>query len=334
MSLAPSTANWHWKNKNVTRWAKEWFERELTTISVNGDQGEVVSVSEVTDVDGDVELGQRKSKLITIYDTKISLKWTGTASDGTQVNGELTIPEVSHEITLDGLSEYSYKWTLSTASSPAVDTLFEIAKSSLPAALETKFAEFPKAIIDTHGKDLTVSAEPSRSATPASGNNGNSNTSSTFKASTAAMSQSRPGQKVAGNISTQTVNVHATFQASAGDLYSLLTDEKKIPSWSRAPAQSVPEPGAEYSLFGGGVKGKYVSLTPSKEIVQTWALQSPTWPAGHTGTLTIAFEQLTDSTKVTFSLAGVPTGMEDEIKRNIEGYYIHGFKSIGLGSEL
>jgi activator of HSP90 ATPase len=62
--LAPSTANWHWKNKNVTRWGKEWFERELTTISIAGGdkEGEVVAISSVTDVDGDIELGQRKSK--------------------------------------------------------------------------------------------------------------------------------------------------------------------------------------------------------------------------------------------------------------------------------
>lgn len=44
--------------------------------------------------------------------------------------------------------------------------------------------------------------------------------------------------------------------------------------------QSTAEPGSGFSLFGGGVKGTYVSLTPAKEIVQTWALQSPTWPEG------------------------------------------------------
>jgi activator of HSP90 ATPase len=106
------------------------------------------------------------------------------------------------------------------------------------------------------------------------------------------------------------------------------------------PKQSVAQAGAEYSLFGGGVKGKYISLTPSSEIVQTWALQSPTWPSGktllmiiapenllidaaflgHLGTLTTTLAQSTDSTKVIFSLAGVPSGLEDEIKRNIEGY--------------
>ncbi|KAF8623342.1 hypothetical protein AX15_006417 [Amanita polypyramis BW_CC] len=324
-SMAPTTANWHWKNKNVTRWSKEWFERELVTISVTGDkEGESASISAVTDVAGDVELGQRKSKLITIYDAKISLKWTGTTSEGTEVKGSLTIPEVSHEITLDGSSDYTYDWTLLTASTPEVDVIFQLAKSRLPVVLEAKFAEFPKAIIDTHGRDLTVSAEPSRAATPSSAPIPATN----FKQSADSLKQFKPAARDAA-ISTQTIEVEASFQALADDLYALFTDEKKIPSWSRAPAQSKPEPGAEYSLFGGGVKGKYVSLTPGKEIVQTWSLQSPTWLEGHSATLKTIFDQSTDSTKVTFTLEGVPAGLEDEIKRNIEGYYIHGLRSIG-----
>ena len=62
MALPPSTANWHWKNKNVTPWARSWFERELTAITIAGEGSEVVSIQTVTDVEGDVELGQRKSK--------------------------------------------------------------------------------------------------------------------------------------------------------------------------------------------------------------------------------------------------------------------------------
>ncbi|KAG6910285.1 hypothetical protein DXG01_011682 [Tephrocybe rancida] len=330
MALPPSTANWHWKNKNVSRWGTEWFERELVTISIKGEsEGEVVSVNKVTEVDGDVELGQRKSKLITIYDCKIALDWSGTASDGTEVTGTLTIPEVSHEITLDGLSDYVYDWSVSTGRTPAVDALFSLAKSKLPAALEAKFAEFPVALVDTHGKDLTVSADPSRTGTPAP-----SNGATPALASSSSPAPVTPKKVEPQKLNTKTVNVEATFQAPADDLFTLLTDEKRIPIWTRAPAQSTPQAGSDYSLFGGGVKGKYVSLTPSREIVQTWALQSPTWPEGHSATLTTTLEQSSDSTKVKFSLAGVPTGMEDEIKRNIEGYYVHGFKSIGLGTEL
>ena len=61
--MAHSTANWHWKNKNITRWGIEWLERELTSIAIVGDkEGEEVYITKVTDVDGDIELGQRKSK--------------------------------------------------------------------------------------------------------------------------------------------------------------------------------------------------------------------------------------------------------------------------------
>ncbi len=45
-------------------------------------------------------------RLLTIYDCRVVLKWSGKTAEGEDVAGRLTIPEVSHEITLDGLSEY------------------------------------------------------------------------------------------------------------------------------------------------------------------------------------------------------------------------------------
>lgn len=60
--MATSTANWHWKNKTVTPWARAWFERELVTVEASGDGEEKVGVQKLTNFDGDVELGQRKSK--------------------------------------------------------------------------------------------------------------------------------------------------------------------------------------------------------------------------------------------------------------------------------
>ncbi|KAF8582290.1 hypothetical protein K439DRAFT_1635406 [Ramaria rubella] len=331
MALPSSTANWHWKTKHVLPWARQWFEQELTTLTVKGEGEEVVRIEQVTEVDGDVELGQRKSKLITIYDCRVELKWSGTALDGTSVSGTLSIPEVSHENTVDGLSDYTFNWTLSTSSSGPVDALYKLAKTRLPAALETKLAEFPSALIETHGKDLTVSGEPSRSTTPQVASPAGT------ASATSPADANAPKEKVtpkAKAINTETVVVEASFQASADDLFGILTDEKRIPHWSRAPAQSRAEVGTDYSLFGGGVKGSYTSLTPGKKIVQTWVLNSPTWPSGHIGTLTTTLDQSSDSTKLVLALAGVPKGLEDETRRNLEGYYMGGLKSIGLGSVL
>ncbi|KZT69858.1 hypothetical protein DAEQUDRAFT_690283 [Daedalea quercina L-15889] len=324
--MPTSTANWHWKNKTVTPWARAWFERELVTVEVNGEGEQKVGVQKLTDFEGDVELGQRKSKLITIYDCKVELQWAGTASDGSEVTGKLTIPEVSHEITLDGLSDYVYHWSLTSPASPEADALLALAKKSLPSALEKKFAEFPAAIIDTHGKDLqvTFSAEPSRQGTPAP-----SSTSAPAASTKLSTSASTSAAKKAPGVNTTSVSAESRFMAAADDLFDLFTNEKRIPLWTRAPAVSAAKPDTEYTMFGGGVKGKYISLTPSKEIVQSWALSSPTWPDDHVATLTTTLDQGSDSTKVSWRLEGVPLGMEEETQRNLQGYYIHGLKSIG-----
>lgn len=62
--MSHTTANWHWKNKNIGPWARQWFERELVAIKITGDGEESVQIADVTEVDGDVELGQRKSKYV------------------------------------------------------------------------------------------------------------------------------------------------------------------------------------------------------------------------------------------------------------------------------
>lgn len=323
-----ASPNWHWKSKLVTPWAKSWFEQELK-ITVQGDGDQQVSVTDVQVLDGDVELGQRKSKLIAIYDIHIKLSWSGRASDGCDVDGKLDIPEVSHEITLDKLNDYTYSWEMATTSSSAA-ALLEFAKGRLIPALEAKFAEFPSVLMNTHGKDITVSTsssqEPSRAATPViPPPSGNTNPNS------AALPKPPATQK---SLNTTSLVIEANFMASASDMFSILTDEKRIPQWSRNSAVSDPTPGSSYSLFGGGVKGNYSSVSVPTNFVQTWALQHPTWPTGHFATLSTSIAQSTDSTKVSWTMTGVPVGMEDEIQRNLQGYYIGGLKSIGLASAL
>ena len=53
--MAYSTANWHWKNKVVMPWAKEWFKHKLI-IQVEGSPGPVVSVEQVVSVNHDIEI--------------------------------------------------------------------------------------------------------------------------------------------------------------------------------------------------------------------------------------------------------------------------------------
>lgn len=182
-----------------------------------------------------------------------------------------------------------------------------------------------------------MSTEPSRSGTPVQSTNATSAIPNITTTAPVPKPAAKSPPPKAATVNTSTVEVEATLMASADDLFSLFTDEKRIPIWTRAAAKasvvfcacihisdcllkSNPTPESEYSLFGGSVKGKYVSLDRPKKIVQTWSLKSPNWPTGHEATLTIALDQSTESTTVKFTLKGVPLAMEDETKRNLEGY--------------
>ena len=68
--------NWHWVNKDVSEWARDYLDSELTTISAK--DGDVsAKVSKVVSMDGDVDVSQRKGKVITLFDVKLQLDYEG-----------------------------------------------------------------------------------------------------------------------------------------------------------------------------------------------------------------------------------------------------------------
>lgn len=68
--------NWHWVNKDVREWAKEYLEKSL--IGISAEQGDVTAkVSKVLSMDGDVDVSQRKGKVITLFDVKLQLEYEG-----------------------------------------------------------------------------------------------------------------------------------------------------------------------------------------------------------------------------------------------------------------
>jgi hypothetical protein len=81
--ISPSVAmvlhnpnNWHWVNKDVAPWAKEYLEKELTQISAEQD-GVTAKIDKVVSMDGDVDVSQRKGKVITIFDVRLKLEYSG-----------------------------------------------------------------------------------------------------------------------------------------------------------------------------------------------------------------------------------------------------------------
>ena len=70
--------NWHWVNKDVSEWAKEYLEKNL--IDISAEEGHVsAKVSRLVSMDGDVDVSQRKGKVITLFDVVLKLEYEGIA---------------------------------------------------------------------------------------------------------------------------------------------------------------------------------------------------------------------------------------------------------------
>lgn len=68
--------NWHWVNKDASAWARDYLDQNLAGISA--EEGDVsAKVDKVLSMDGDVDVNQRKGKVITLFDVRLQLEYSG-----------------------------------------------------------------------------------------------------------------------------------------------------------------------------------------------------------------------------------------------------------------
>ena len=71
--------NWHWVNKDVREWARQYLEKSL--IGTSAERGDVsAAVTKILSMDGDVDVSQRKGKVITLFDVKLQIEYEGNGA--------------------------------------------------------------------------------------------------------------------------------------------------------------------------------------------------------------------------------------------------------------
>ena len=68
--------NWHWVNKDASAWARDYLDQNLIGISAE-EAGVSAKVDKVLSMDGDVDVNQRKGKVLTLFDVKVQLEYSG-----------------------------------------------------------------------------------------------------------------------------------------------------------------------------------------------------------------------------------------------------------------
>ncbi|EOD47395.1 putative hsp90 co-chaperone aha1 protein [Neofusicoccum parvum UCRNP2] len=323
--------NWHWVNKDVGTWTREYLEKDLKAISAEAD-GVTAQIDRVISMDGDVEVSQRKGKVITIYDVKLQLEYSGKNKEGEAASGTITVPELAHDTEED---EYVFDIDIYSDSS-SKQPVKDLVRSQITPKLRERFQNLTKALVTEHGKDI----QHAPGSNPGSGfstpkvyesSSLNKAKESTSSSTTTATSGNGP------SVNTTTLTDNEEFRTTAAELYQTFTDPQRIAAFTRAPPKvwDGAKEGGKFELFGGNVSGQFVKLEEAKTIVQKWRLAQ--WPQGHFSTLNISFDQ-NDVDKVTVMRVeweGVPIGQEDVTKRNWGEYYVKSIKmTFGFGTVL
>ncbi|TKA65556.1 hypothetical protein B0A55_08697 [Friedmanniomyces simplex] len=331
--------NWHWVNKDVSGWAKDWLSSELVGIKASKDDGTSAEVSKVLSMDGDVDVSQRKGKVITIFDVRLQLEYIGKVpvkaegegqeDDTKDVSGTITIPEVAHDTEED---EYVFEiemYSSDSSKEPAKD----LVRKEMTPQIRKRLQKLAPALITEHGKDI----QHAPGSNPGSG----FNTPKALQSSSVAKQGDEPKTSsttsTKGKVNVTSLSDQQEFRTTAEQLFETFTDPQRIAAFTRAPPKVFEgaKEGARFEIFGGNVSGSFTKLQKPTYIEQKWRLAQ--WPQGHFSTLKIKFEQ-NDVDAVTIMRVdweGVPIGQEEPTKRNWDEYYVRSIKTtFGFGTIL
>lgn len=318
--------NWHWVNKDAGPWTKQYIEENIKNIQAEED-GVTARVDKLISMDGDVDVNQRKGKVISIFDVKLVIEYSGTTKDMEDVSGTITVPEVAHDTEEN---EYVFDIDIYSDSSTKAPVK-ELVRSKIVPQLRKQFTKLGPALIAEHGKDIqhTPGSNPISSATTPKIYRPISETSGSR-----VQSQNSTHQTI---VNTTTVTSNDEFRAPASELYKTFTDPQRLAAFTRAPPKLFDgaKVGGKFELFGGNVLGEYLELLEPTKIVQSWRLNQ--WPKGHVSRLEIGFDQndVDNVTVMRVTWTGVPVGQEEVTRRNWREYYVRSIKqTFGFGTIL
>lgn len=100
--------NWHWVNKDVREWARQYLDGDLVGISAE-DNGASAKIDKIVSMDGDVDVSQRKGKVITLFDVKLQLEYSGTGQPRRDLASGLTSLQARQRTTKKLLAASRYQ---------------------------------------------------------------------------------------------------------------------------------------------------------------------------------------------------------------------------------
>lgn len=331
--------NWHWVDKNCMQWAKAYFAEHVAGLSA-AENGVQVRVSAVSSVEGDVEVCQRKGKVISLFDLRLVADLAAD-HNGSALKGLVTIPELAYDTETDEI-----QFDVSIYDNVAgADEVRMVAKKQLVPQIRAALLVFGRDLIAAHALDIQLEGDKVNSVLTKENQTGTKTAAPAANAA-AAKPAAAPAAKAApaataasGSVpryNTSTLHLEPVFNTTAEQLYITLLDPQRVAAWTRSAPQMEafpPSEGSEFGLFGGSVRGKFTRLVPNERVTQQWRLND--WKDGHYAQLDVQLKQGAGETTMVVKWLGIPVGEEDRVRGNFEEYYVRSIKIVfGFGAVL
>ncbi|KAM9435782.1 activator of 90 kDa heat shock protein ATPase homolog 1a [Clarias gariepinus] len=316
---ATNVNNWHWTERDVTPWSQDILNELLLRVRVENEDG-FCQITDVSEIEGEASINNRKGKLIFFYEWTIKASWTGTAKNGIKYKGNVEVMNLSDENDMDDL-DICITACKDQPPTPLTALMKKEGEKEVKLALQGYVLHLKKEF--SQGMILPKAESVSTQQTNVKLDKKNPSCSSAAPKS--------PGSGV--KISTASFILKETFLTSPEELYRVFLNQEMVQAFTHLAACVDGVSGGQFRLMEGNVHGHFAELVPNQKIVMRWRFSS--WPAGHFSTVTLDFTDRGSETVLSVEVKGVPSTEEERMKEGWKRYYFDAIKqTFGYGARI
>ncbi|XP_076612712.1 activator of 90 kDa heat shock protein ATPase homolog 1-like [Chaetodon auriga] len=315
---ATNVNNWHWTERDVSGWSSERLRQLLLEVRVEGPEG-VCQMTDVSKLDGEASINNRKGKLIFFYEWQLKASWLGTSSSGVKYRGTVEVSNLSEENDMDDL-DISVSLCKDQPNTPLLDLMKKTGVQEVQRVLGNYVcqlkSEFSQGMILPTANRLKLPQPETKK--------NQIQTGKTQISSVPRCSSSQAPHAKGVCISTSSFNLKETFQTSPDELYRTFINQEFVQVFTRSAAAVDGRRGGRFQLLDGNVSGEFTQLVPDQRIEMTWRFR--TWPSEHYATVSLELQDQGDETELRMECRGVPAGKEDSTREGWTRFYFQAIK--------
>ncbi|XP_072218219.1 activator of 90 kDa heat shock protein ATPase homolog 1-like isoform X1 [Leuresthes tenuis] len=316
---ATNVNNWHWTERDVSAWSSERLRQLLLGVRVEGPEG-VCHLTDVSKLDGEASINNRKGKLFFFYEWQLRANWLGTSSSGVKFRGTVDVTNLSDENDEDDLDI-----SLSLCKDQPSTALLDLMKRTGVKEVRRVLGEYVHELKSEFSQGMIFpTADGQKSSTPAPPKKNQVKTSKTQISPTVKCSHSPAPCPKGVLIPTCSFNLKETFQTSTDELYRTFINQELVQIFTRSPATVDGRRGGRFQLLGGSISGEFTQLVPGQKIEMRWHFRS--WPGEHYATVSLDLQGRGDETELRMECQGVPKGEEDSTREGWTRFYFQAIK--------